>query len=595
MTTYEYLVKLKDYASSSLRKIAESAGVTDRRLAGVDRQTTALQRNLGGLKKLLVTAFATVSIGLFINKVVEARSEYERFQAVLTNTFQSADVGQGALNMLTDFAAKTPFQVNELTDSFVKLVNRGFNPTYNQLTKIGDLAASQGKSFGQLTEAILDAETNEFERLKEFGIKASKAGNQVSFTFKGITKTVDANADSIRAAILEYGSMTGVANSMDAISKTLGGRISNLKDKWWSFLVAVGGQSRGVFAGFIDVMSAGIGFLTDHLPQITTYFKILWSYIEPVGASLYAFFKSMFGFADANSIMSSFGDTMLMVLGVVDVFTTGLVTIIDWLTPFADVIGIATAVWWGLNFAMYASPMTWIVIGIMSVIAAIGFLQKYTSGWADSWNHLVNGLKLLWKSYTESVKLQFTVMIQGLMIGIDKIKLGWYKFKEAVGIGDSSENQKFIADISSGIDKRKEAIKKGYQNMVDTSKKAAEEFGKIGITVDKQKMAADYNALKSKFSGLGEKKSGSSAYENYLKKKVSGSGSTGNGKGKLKPDTIVSGGSKQTHIQVTIQKLQDDTKIYVSSAEKGIQQLGDKIQEQILRAVNSVNQMQTAN
>jgi hypothetical protein len=72
---------------------------------------------------------------------------------------------------------------------------------------------------------------------------------------------------------------------------------------------------------------------------------------------------------------------------------------------------------------------------------------------------------------------------------------------------------------------------------------------------------------------------------------------TGKGKGKkekgAKSDNIVSGGSKMTHITVNIQKLQDDTKIFVESTEKGIEQLGEKVQEIILRAVNSVNQMQT--
>lgn len=592
MSTYEYIVKLKDYASSSLRKIAASAGVTDKRLEDVGRQSGALQNKLGGLKRLLVTAFATVSIGLFINKVVEARSEYERFQAVLTNTFQSADVGQSALNMLTDFAAKTPFQVNELTDSFVKLVNRGFNPTYNELTKIGDLAASQGKSFGQLTEAILDAETNEFERLKEFGIKASKAGNQVSFSFKGITKTVDANADSIRAAILEYGSMTGVANSMDAISKTLGGRISNLKDRWWSFLVAVGGQSDGVMAGFIDVMSKGIGFLTENLPQITAYFKILWSYIEPVVFSLFEFQKAAFGFTDASSILSSFGDTMLMVLGVVDVFTTGLITIIDWLTPFADVIGIATAAWGLFNLVVAVSPIGWILIGIMALATAIGLATKYTSGWGDNFKFTTDGMKLLLEAFIKTVKLQFTTMVNTIFIALDMIKRGWYKFKDFIGKGDSSENKKMISEINQSIEKRKKALIDGAKDVANTYKKAANSFG---IEIDTEGIKKDLNALKSKFSGLGEKNTGSSAYENYLKKIRSGGVTTGKGKGKLKPDTIVSGGSKQTHIQVTINKLQDDTKIYVSSAEKGINQLGDKIQEQILRAVNSVNQMQTAN
>lgn len=590
MNSYEYIIKMKDYASSHLRKIAASAGVTDKRIAGVDRRTNALSGSLLGLKRIMVTAFATASIGLFVNKTIEARSEYERFQAVLTNTFQSAAVGEGALNMITDFAAKTPFQVNELTDSFVKLVNRGFNPTYNELTKIGDLASSQGKSFGQLTEAILDAETNEFERLKEFGIKASKAGDQVSFSFKGITKTVRNNADEIRAAILAYGGMPGVAKSMEAISKTLGGRISNLKDRWNQFLIAVGGQSNSVFTSFIDTMSAGLGFLTDHLPQISTYFKILWSYIEPVITSLWNFQKAAFGFTDASSVLSGFGNTMLTVLGFVDVFTTGLVTIIGWLTPFADIIGVVTGAWLAFNLAVAVSPIGWIIIGIMALVTAIGLVTKYTSGWGDNFKFTTDGMKLLLEGFVKSFEYQFDVLVNGMMIGLDMIKRGWYRFKESVGMGDSSENQKMLSEINQSIEKRKKALVDGAKDIANTYKKAANSFG---IEIDTEAIKKDFNSLKNKFSGLGLKKGDSSAYEKWLEEQRKKRNAEKNKNGVTNPDSIVSGGKKQTNINVTINKLQDDTKIYVSSPEKGINEMGDKIQEMILRAVNSVNQMQT--
>lgn len=55
----------------------------------------------------------------------------------------------------------------------------------------------------------------------------------------------------------------------------------------------------------------------------------------------------------------------------------------------------------------------------------------------------------------------------------------------------------------------------------------------------------------------------------------------------------IRGGAKQTNISVTIGKLQDHTIINVDSTEKGINNLSDKVQEILLRAVNSVNQMQT--
>ena len=48
-----------------------------------------------------------------------------------------------------------------------------------------------------------------------------------------------------------------------------------------------------------------------------------------------------------------------------------------------------------------------------------------------------------------------------------------------------------------------------------------------------------------------------------------------------------------TTITININKLQDQTVINVDKTETGLNNLGDKVQEILLRAVNSANQMQT--
>ncbi|QYS86307.1 hypothetical protein JJC03_15485 [Flavobacterium oreochromis] len=491
MNAYEFMIKMKDYASSAVRSLASSVGITTNKIDGmdgslkkVDKTSAGLGNTLGKLKNLIASVFAIAAVFSFTNKVIEARSEYEKFNAVLTNTFQSDKVGAAALNMLTDFAAKTPFQLNELTGAFVKLVNRGFNPTKNEMTKLGDLASSQGKSFDQLTEAMLDAQTGEFERLKEFGIKASKSGDKVTLSFKGVTKEVKNNESAIRDALMQYGQMTGVAGSMEAISKTLGGKISNLGDQWNSFLVAVGGESGGIFTAVISILSAGLGFLTEYLPYISEWFNILWTMIEPVVIALGELIKAVFGFTDAGTAMQSFGDIMTWVLVGIDWLTTGLVTVIGWLMPFSDYIYAAVIAWAALNLVFAISPLGWIVMAIMAIIMVIGMVVKYTSGWGESWRHTVNGAKFLWQAYTDYVKANFNTLVNVLMIGIDKIKLGWYKFKEAVGMGDSSENQKMIAEINNDVEARKKSIADGYKKMLDSAKNAKNEFNQAGIKVD---------------------------------------------------------------------------------------------------------------
>lgn len=606
MNAYEFIIRMRDMASSTLRNVAQSVGMTRRNVEGlngsmrnVEHTSGSLSNSMGKLKGVLASVFAVAAIGAFVNKVIDARAEYEKFNAVLTNTFQSDKVGAAALNMLTDFATKTPFQLNDLTGSFVKLVNRGFNPTMSEMTKLGDLASSQGKGFDQLTEAVLDAQTGEFERLKEFGINASKQGDKVKFSFKGVTKEVANNDEAIRNALMSYGELDGVAGSMESISKTLGGQISNLGDQWNTFLVAVGGQSGGIFTGVISILSSGLAFLTEYLPVISEWFHILWTMIEPVITSLGALIKAVFGFKDAGSAMQTFGNIMTWVLVGFDWLTTGITTVIGWLMPFSDIIMVVAGAWAGLNLLFAISPLGWIVMGIMAIIMVIGMVTKYTSGWGESWKHTVNGAKFLWQAYTEYVKANFNTLVQTLMIGIDKIKLGWYSFKEAVGMGDSSENQKMIAQINADVEARKKSVSEGYKKMADSAMKAKNEFSQVGITVDTNGIKKDFNELKKKFSATGgAKDTSTSAYDEFVKNKnggVFGAKGAGkaDGKDKTKSDSIVSGGSKMTHITINIQKLQDDTKIYVESTEKGINNLGEKVQEMLLRAVNSVNQMQT--
>lgn len=192
----------------------------------------------------IAAAFTVAAVAQFSMQVINVTSEFQKYNAVLTNTLGSQGMAAAKLEELTQFAAKTPFQINQLTGAFVKLANQGFVPTGDEMRKLGDLASSTGKEFDQLAEALIDAQTGEFERLKEFGIKAAKNGDMVKFTFKGITTEVKNTNTAIRDYILSLGDAEGVSGSMAAISDTLGGKVSNLGDAWSQFMLAIG-NSKG--------------------------------------------------------------------------------------------------------------------------------------------------------------------------------------------------------------------------------------------------------------------------------------------------------------------------------------------------------------
>jgi len=221
----------------------------------MDRSSKSMQRLTGHLKALLTIGALTA----LARQIINTRKEFEKFEAMLKVALGSAKEANREFSKIQQFAAETPFSVRELTDSFVRLVNQGFKPTMKEMQAMGDLAAAMGKDFIQLAEAIIDAQVGEFERLKEFGIRASKEGNNIALSFKGVEKQVKFTAEAIQQAIIEFGEMEGVMGTMDEISKTLGGRISNLGDAWDSLMNTMGERTSGiltkVIGGLTEVIS----------------------------------------------------------------------------------------------------------------------------------------------------------------------------------------------------------------------------------------------------------------------------------------------------------------------------------------------------
>lgn len=258
--------QLKAY-QSQMEKIEKEADEMGVKLTQAGKKSTGTFTNLSGqvLKfGALLGGLAIASVfGNIGSNIFDVTAEFEKFNAVLTNSLGSQSEAEVAMLKIQDIAAKTPFSVSQLTDSYVRLVNAGIKPTSQEIIKLGDLAASQGKGFDQLTEAIIDAQTGEFERLKEFGIRASKEGDRVTFTFKGVQQQVDFTSESITNYIKGLGDLQGVSGTMAATSATLGGQVSNLGDSFDQLFLAIGQNGSGVISNLIGGFNNLVQAITD--------------------------------------------------------------------------------------------------------------------------------------------------------------------------------------------------------------------------------------------------------------------------------------------------------------------------------------------
>lgn len=335
----------------------------------------------GGLKNQIAGAFAVGGLASFGSEVISTLSDFQKYEAVLTNTLGSNESAKTMMSQITDFAAKTPFGVNELTESFVKLANQGFTPNMAQMKSLGDLASSTGKSMDMLAEGFLDARMGEFERLKEFGIKASKikGSDNIMVSFKGQTKVINESEKAVQDYILSLGSIKGVAGSMDAISKTTGGQISNLHDQMMSFRLAIGEAFSPLISGAVTGLTSAFtslaGWIKQNQAAVRTFTEISLGLVGALSAGYVAYKSITMGIALYQGVTA-------LATTATTIFTGGFAALntIMMLNPIGLIVGGLAALTAGAVYAWNRfEGFRGAMFGTWEVLKTVGqFIYDYT-------------------------------------------------------------------------------------------------------------------------------------------------------------------------------------------------------------------------
>ncbi|QJD54322.1 putative tail protein [Aminobacter phage Erebus] len=230
-------------------------------LDALEKKATAVGAAIGKAAGIAGAA-AVAGFTLLGKSVLSTAAKFETYAATLETIEGSQEGANKALAWVKNFAKTTPYEVDELTAAFVKLRSYGLDPMDGTMTVLGDTAAGMGKRIDQVVEALADASTFQFERLRELGIVASQAGDQVTFAWtengKAMTKTVKKTSEEVVKFLNDTWNKK-FSGAMIRQSKTWTGMMSNLGDSWTEFQLKIAN------AGFFDTVKNRLAGVMDQV------------------------------------------------------------------------------------------------------------------------------------------------------------------------------------------------------------------------------------------------------------------------------------------------------------------------------------------
>ena len=398
--SYTAVLSVIDRVTAPLKKLERQMRPFKRAFGDIGAASHRLQSALTGVLAPLGAIFGAAgigSIGAVGTKVVSTSAQFERFQTILETIEGSSEKAKASMDWVSDFAAKTPYELAGVTDAFVKLKAYGIEPQEGALRSAGDAAAAMGKPLEQAVEALADAMTGENERLKEFGIKAEAAGDKIVYRWQANGKAMVATAQKTSREQIQA-TIQGIWNSryggaMDKLSGTWDGMWSNLQDTFTRVFKMIGD------AGIFDVLKGELQGVLDSL-QAMEADGSLKAFAQTVSEQLVSAFRELKTWVLAVDWKQVWGD--------LKAFGSGVLKVVSALGGLKGV-AIAIAAVFSINLV---SSLFLLAKGFVGLLVAMGPI-----GWAIA--AIAAGVYIIYDNWDDIVKW-FTDKFDGVLAAFDE-------------------------------------------------------------------------------------------------------------------------------------------------------------------------------
>lgn len=421
-------------------------------------------------------AVALAGVAAYGTKIA---SSYEDANLTLKTLYGSQEAAQEKFQWLADFAATTPFEFPELMDAATRLKAYGMDIEQYGRT-IGDTAAAMGKPILDVVEAVADAQQGEFERMKEFGIKA------VEITKKNY-ETLGASMEDVGKTALTYMDTNG-KQQIAVVDRNNKEMITSTIEAIWNSKYAGAMDERS--KSFTGMLSTIMDSLKAGLAEIAGY-DMATASVE--GASLLGVLKDLAGIAlvvsDAFANMSEPMQTFVVIAAVGSV---GIGLLAAGFIAYTAILPLATAE--NIAFAISLSAALWpatLIVGAIALVAAgLVYLDEKTGIITYSWKLM----KDIFTIVVDGIMTSATILHDYIVVKIEGIKQAIIDmfppgFLEGVGNVVNGIISQFT-DLGDNIHNQAEEIRTDNQNIGTSATDAGNQVtGAAGI------IASGYDAM----------------------------------------------------------------------------------------------------
>lgn len=449
-------------------------------------------------------------------------------------TFIGTDAERAYGNIVSD-ASRTPFGIESLLDVNRALITTGISAdrARQDTLNLANAISATGGSNPELMRMAVNmqqianagkATALDIRQFAYAGINIYGILEKATGKTKAELKDMDVTYDLLAYALNKAAKEGGLyAGAMEAQMKTVGGRFNMMKDNIRIGAADIGTSLQPFMHSLIDLGNSIISFVIPATISLVTWLKENWNWLGPIISTL----------------------------------ATALIAY--------RAVTLATQIWTGaqvlLNAAMTANPIGLIIAAVAALIAILVIAwNKF-----DKLRGLVKGSWELWKG--------FALLIKDYVVDVFKALVSL-----AGGLGGAIAKL-FQGDWSGAWDAAKNAINE-YNSSSDAAKQHA---AQNASQTARNALGAYYNEVNKKKESETTSTTPSSANVTDFYKNFNTSGFTGDGDSTARG---IAGGGPRI-INIHINKLVEKLEVHAVNVDEGLKNMEDKIEEHLLRVLNS--------